>query len=68
MVAKKIKAMKENKSPGMDGIPQKLLRERVGQISIQLARVFNLSLMEGVVPFEWKKRKLRRNTFLHALD
>ena len=51
MVAKKIKAMKDNKSPGVDGI---LLMETVEQISIPLARVFNLSLKEGVVPFEWK--------------
>ena len=55
MVAKKIKAMKDNKSPGVDGIPSKLLMETVEQISIPLARVFNLSLKEGVVPFEWKE-------------
>ena len=55
MVAKKIKAMKDNKSPGVDGIPPKLLMETVEQISIPLARVFNLSLKEGVVPFEWKE-------------
>ena len=37
MVAKKIKAMKDNKSPGVDGIPPKLLMETVEQIkSIQL--------------------------------
>ena len=41
MVAKKIKAMKDNKSPGVDGIPPKLLIETVEQISIPLARVFN---------------------------
>ena len=43
MVAKKIKIMKENKSPGVDGIPPKLLMETVEQIStgIPLARVFN---------------------------
>ena len=52
MVAKKIKAMKDTKSPGVDGIPPKLLMETVEQISIPLARVFNLSLKEGVVPFE----------------
>ena len=52
LVAKKIKAMKDNKSPGVDGIPPKLLMETVEQISIPLARVFNLSLKEGVVPFE----------------
>ena len=51
-VAKKIKAMKDNKSPGVDGIPPKLLMETVEQISIPLARVFNLSLKEGV---EWKE-------------
>ena len=33
LVAKKIKAMKDNKSPGVDGIPPKLLMETVEQIS-----------------------------------
>ena len=46
MAAKKIKVMKDNKSPGVDGIPPKLLMESVEQISIPLARVFNLSLKE----------------------
>ena len=59
MVAKKIKAMKDNKSPEVDGIPPKqLLRETVKQISIPLARVLNLSLNEGVVPFEWKEANI----------
>ena len=57
MVAKKIKAMKDNKSPGVDGIPPKLLME-TEQISIPLARVFNLSQKEGVVPFEWKEANI----------
>ena len=34
--------MKDNKSPGVDGIPPKLLMETVEQISIPLARVFNI--------------------------
>ena len=55
MVAEKIKAMKENKSPGVGGIHPKLLMETVEQISIPLPRVFNLSLKEEVVPFEWKE-------------
>ena len=38
MVAKKIKAMKDSKSPGMDGIPPKLLMERVEQISIPFVK------------------------------
>ena len=58
LVAKKIKAMKDNKSPGVDGIPPKLLMETVEQISIPLARVFNLSLTEGVVPYEWKEANI----------
>ena len=43
MVAKKIKAMKDNKSPGVDGIPPKLLMESTTN-QYTLARVFNLSL------------------------
>ena len=54
MVLTKIKAMKDNKSPGVDGIPPKLLMETVEQVSIPLARVLMLSLKEGVVSFEWK--------------
>ena len=58
MVAKKIKQMKDNKSPGVDGIPQKLLMETVEQISIPLARVINLSLKEGAIPFQWKEANI----------
>ena len=58
MVAKKIKAMKDNKSPGVDGIPPKLVMETVEQISIPLAIVLNLSLKERVVPFEWKEANI----------
>ena len=58
MVAKKIRDMKDNKSPGVDGIPSKLLLEIVEQISIPLATVFNLSLEEGVVPLEWKEANI----------
>ena len=50
--------MKDNKSPRVDGIPPKLLMETVEQISIKLARMFNLSLKEGVVPFEWKEANI----------
>ena len=46
MVTKKIKAMKDTKSPGVDGIPQTILMETVEQISIPPARVFHLSLKE----------------------
>ena len=39
MVAKNIKAINDNKSPGVEGIPPKLLIETVEQISIPLANV-----------------------------
>ena len=52
------KAKKDNKSPGVDGIPPKLLLEIVEQISIPLATVFNLALEEGVVPVEWKEANI----------
>ena len=49
--------MKDNKSPGVDGIPPKLLMKTVEQVSIPLARVFNLSLNEGVMR-EWKEANI----------
>ena len=55
IIAKKIKKMKDNKSPGVDGIPPKLLKEIVEQMSTPLANVFNLSLEEGIVPSEWRE-------------
>ena len=47
IVAKKMKAKKDNKSPGVDGIPPKLLIKTVEKISVPLPRVFNLSLKES---------------------
>ena len=50
VVASKINNMKENMSPGVDGISPKILKETVEQISKPLAHVFNMSLQEGIVP------------------
>ena len=58
MVVKNIRDMKDNKSPGVDGSPPKLLLEIVEQISIPLATVFNLSLEEGIVQLEWKEANI----------
>ena len=49
------KMMKTNKSPGVDGITPKLLKEIVNEISTPLANFFNISLKEGIVPAEWKE-------------
>ena len=59
MIANKIKKMKDNKSPGVDGIPPKLLKEIVEQISTALAKVFILSIEEGMVPSEWKDANIK---------
>ena len=53
VVASKINNMKVNKSPGVDGISPKVLKETVEDISTPLAYVFNMSLQEGIVPLEW---------------
>ena len=55
VVSNKINNMKENKSPGVDGIAPKTLKEIVEQICTPLAHVFNMSLQEGIVPLEWKE-------------
>ena len=58
VVASNINNMKENKSPGVDGISTKILKETVEQISMPLAHVFNMSLQEGIVPLEWKEANI----------
>ena len=59
MIANKMKKkMKDNKSPGVDGIPPKLLKEIVEQISTPLAKLFNLLLEEGIVPSKWKEANI----------
>ena len=72
VVANKINNMKENKSPGVDGIAHKILKETVDQICTPIAHVFNLSLQEGIVPLEWKEaniiplfKKGSRNKSIH---
>ena len=50
--------MKDNKSPGVDGILPKLLMETVEQNSILIARVLHLSLKKGVIPLEWKETNI----------
>ena len=58
VVASKINNMKENKSSGVDGISPKIVKETVEQISTPLANGFNMSLQEGIVPFEWKEANI----------
>ena len=58
VVASQISNMKENKSPGVDGISPKILKETVEQISTPLVYVFNMTLQEGIVPLDWKEANI----------
>ena len=50
--------MKENTSPGVNGIAPEILKETVEQISTPLANIFNMSLQEGIVSLEWKESNI----------
>ena len=58
VLANKINNMKDNKSPGVDGIAPKILKESVEQICKPLSHVCNMSLQEGIVPLEWKEANI----------
>ena len=58
VVVSKINNMKENKSPGVDGISPKNTEKNCRKISTPLAHVFNMSLQEGIVHFEWKEANI----------
>ena len=58
VVANKINNMNENKSPGVDGIAPKILKETVEQICTPLTHVCNVSLQEGIVPLAWKEANI----------
>ena len=68
MVTKKIKAVKDNKSPGVDhvdGILPKLLMETIEQISIPLAR--HKSVQHGSRKREWFLFIEKKQTSYHYL-
>ena len=58
VVYSKINNMKDNMSPGVDGIAPTILKETVEQISKPLTHVFNMSLQGGIVPLEWKEANI----------
>ena len=60
MIVTKIKKLKDNKSPGIDGITPKLLKVIAEEISVPLAIMFNLALRERTVPREWKHANIQK--------
>ena len=53
-----IAQIKTNKSPGIDCISAKLLKDAGDTISESLANIFNLSLQSGIFPDDWKLARI----------
>ena len=54
MVERKLQSLKVDKCPGLDGIHPKMLFELREAISVPLAKLYNHSLVSGVVPGDWR--------------
>ena len=55
IVKKKLSKLKEDKAMGPDEIHPKILRECSEQLAGPLARLFRMSLSDGVVPESWRR-------------
>ena len=53
-----VSQIKTNKSPGIDCISAKLLKDAGDTISESLANIFNLSLQSGIFPDDWKLARI----------
>lgn len=54
LVCTKLKQLKPDKAPGIDGLPTRLLIETADFISYPLCKIFENSLNTGCLPSEWK--------------
>jgi ribonuclease P/MRP protein subunit RPP40 len=54
LVENKLKSLKVDKCPGLDGIHPKMLFELRKEIAGPLAKLYNASLDSGIVPDDWK--------------
>ena len=57
-VYRKIMKLKPKKAAGLDGIPQKLVKDSAIIITPFLNHIFNISLSEGKFPDDWKKARV----------
>jgi len=53
-----IMKLKDGKAPGNDGFTTEFLKKLASDISVPLAMIYNKSLLEGVVPHEWKQANI----------
>lgn len=57
-VNKVIKQLKENKSPGPDGITNKLIKVCASSLTYPLTLIYNLSITNAQYPIRWKRAKV----------
>ena len=58
LVKKKLDELRTDKSPGVDEIHPKLLRELSCELAKPLAKMFQKSLEDGVVPEDWRNANI----------
>ena len=61
---KVVKNLKTNKSPGLDNISIKLIKDAGDSIIPSLNHLFNLSLSSGIFPEDWKVAKVTPSIYL----
>ena len=57
-VVEALKQIKSKKSPGIDGISTRLLKDASVVVAESLVSIFNLSLQTGIFPDDWKLAKV----------
>lgn len=57
-VEKLLKDLDENKSPSPDGYHPRLLKELHAQLSSPLTDIFNTSIQERQIPYQWKQARV----------
>ena len=57
-IQKVLNKLKENKSPGMDKLSPKYIKELSSSLLTPLQHIFALSLLTGKVPTDWKKAQI----------
>ena len=53
-VYEKLKNLKIDKTPGVDDINHRILKENNKELSDVLCKLYNLSVNKGVLPDDWK--------------
>jgi ribonucleases P/MRP protein subunit RPP40 len=58
VVYNRLKKLKINKAPGVDGLVPRILVETAGSICRPLCLIFKMSLESGIVPKDWKRANI----------